>query len=389
MWRIFCRSLGLHLTWFVQSLIPGRHKGAPLGLRRLVFLLLLFPLLVAVQLVHWCCFLLDEVFFPGYRRTPVKSPVFVTGIPRSGTTFVHRTLAAHPEFTSFSTWEAVLAPTILQRKIIRGLAACDRRIGSPARKLVDVMILACSGDFNAIHEVALDAPEEDYLALLPAGSCFILLLAFPFSPWLKQTGMLDTMPPEPRAALCRFYKRLLQKHLYCAGPEKRLLSKNAAFGSWCGSLLACFPDAKFLLSVREPRSALSSQLSSLESARRLFATDPDGSQTAALFTEIFSHNYKALAEFFQTHPEHAGIVEQAELRRAPGECLEAALRQVEVPVEGSLLTALRTLTPGAPSQHRHTPDDYPLDVEAIEVCIKPSYDLILKARDRSISAKSS
>ncbi len=380
---VFLRSVGFYFLWLGQSLIPGKYHGAPLSLRRLLFLLLLYPLLLGLQLIHWFSFLVDECLFRGYRQVKVKDPLFVTGIPRSGTTFVHRTLAKDPQFTSFSTWEALLAPSVFERKIIRRLIQIDKILGSPGSKLLNLSIRKISGNFNNIHEIDLKAPEEDYLALLPAGGCFILLLAFPFSPWLQQIGMLDQMPSTARAQLLNFYQRLLQKHLYCSPTGQRLLSKNASFGSWAPYLAQQFPDAKFLLCVRNPHSALSSQLSSLTSARQLFGTDPDGSVTAKLFTEIFNHNYAGLAQFCeQTEQTTATVIDQETLKTKPDTLLREALQQLQIPISRQLDQKLSQLPSGTASNHQYSPKDFPLDEDKIEVCIKSSYELILASRKR-------
>ena len=106
-----------------------------------------------------------------------------------------------------------------------------------------------AGDFNEVHELDPTGPEEDYLWLLPTGSCFILLMAFPFSSWLKRTALLHEMPDTARGQLLEFYLRCIQRHLYCAPPGRRFLSKNAAFASWVAPLAARLPDARFVLCV--------------------------------------------------------------------------------------------------------------------------------------------
>ncbi|MGB0744741.1 MAG: sulfotransferase, partial [Opitutales bacterium] len=206
MLAVLLQSVIRQFGWWISSLWPGRHEGAPLGPQRLVFLLLLYPLFLFLQLVHWLGFLCDELIFTSYRKVKVSAPVFVLGIPRSGTTFLHRTLAAdRARFTSFSTWEAVLAPSITERKLLGSLRAADRALGSPLYKLVQKLLGSASGDFNEIHEVGLSAPEEDYLGLLPAASCFIMLLAFPYASQLRQLAQLDTMPEHERTRLLDFY----------------------------------------------------------------------------------------------------------------------------------------------------------------------------------------
>jgi len=384
MFEVFLRSVGLHLSWITRSFWPGKHSGAPLGVKRALLLIFGFPLYCGFQSLHWLGFLLDELFFRAYRQVEVTAPLFITGIPRSGTTFVHRTLATDTrQFTTVSTWEAILAPSVTERKFIRALSALDRATGAFGHRLLTRLIRSASGEFNDIHEVDPAAPEEDYLWLLPAGSCFILLLAFPFSPWLKQVGRLDTVPAHRRGPLLMFYKRCLQKHLYCAGSRKRLLSKNAAFASWAGSLSHLFPDAKFILCIREPKSALSSQLSSLASARSLFATDPGGTATTRLFTEIFSGNYTHLERFTKEQPPASvAVVDIGDLKAGPARTIGAALEQLAIPLSPELTSALSRLKANHQSRHQHSPETFDLKDNEIEVCLRPAYALMLQSPKR-------
>lgn len=353
---LFLRSLCRQLGWILNGLLPGRHAGAPLGARRLLFLLVICPLFLCYQLWHWACLFLDEVFFRGYRACVVEAPVFITGIPRSGTTFLHRTLASGSEqvFTTFTTWEAVLAPSVTERKLVWLLERIDHVAGSPAKRLLERLTARFAGDFNAIHAVDPGAPEEDYLCLLPAASCFILLLAFPYAPWLRSLAMFDTMAPGSQRELLLYYRRCLQRHLYCAPKGARLLSKNAAFGSWTGALRQAFPDARFILCVRTPERALSSQLSALRPARQLFATDPDGSLTARVFFGIFLHNYRQLAAFIATEREdQSAVVDLSDLAAAPAEVIREVIRRLDLPCSPGMERALAALRPAPGSNHHH------------------------------------
>ena len=77
-------------------------------------------------------FFLDGILFPGFRKTEVKAPLFIVGYPRSGTTFLHRLLGKDEEHVShMKTWELFLAPSIIQKKILKFLGDMDERLGSP------------------------------------------------------------------------------------------------------------------------------------------------------------------------------------------------------------------------------------------------------------------
>jgi len=380
---LFFESLVQHFGWWLAALWPGRHAGAPLSARRLLFLLLLYPAFLVLQLLHWLGLLCDELFFRGYRRVEVNAPVFILGIPRSGTTFLHRSLAAdRARFTSCTTWEALLAPSITERRLLRAAARIDRALGAPLQQLARRLCGSATSDFNTIHEVGLHAPEEDYLCLLPAGACFILLLAFPFAPRLRQLGQLDTLPARQREQLLQFYRSILQRQLYCH-PGRQLLSKNAAFASWAQALKTAFPDAKFLVCVREPGTALSSQLSSLAPARHSFGTDPDGTHTATLFTRLYAHGYASLDAFIRnTPPDQATLIAQSDLHAAPVATITAALDQVQLQRSTTLNQSLAKLQPGNKSAHQHDPKDFFLDPAKIAHSMQPHYESLLRSPNR-------
>lgn len=342
--QLFLESLNRYGRWYLLAFLPGRHAGAALTGRRLLFLVAL-PLFFAVQLVHWMCLALDELMFPGYRRTRITAPIFITGIPRSGTTYLHRALAADGEFCVFTTWEVLLAPSVLQRRCIQALAVVDRWLGSPGHRLLNTLFRRFGEGLDDIHPVSLSAPEEDYLLLLPAASCFFLLLAFPFDPWLSRLPTPKRLTKDSRQRLFAFYHGLLQRHLYGAPEPRRLLSKNAAFAGWPPYLLAQYPDARIIICARHPEAALASQIKALAPARAIFGTDATGEMTRALFTTLYHDFYRTIAGFLEVAPgTRVRLVIQEDMRADS----EAMLRNVRGFLLGSMGwdSASAATTPG-------------------------------------------
>jgi len=259
----------LQLAW--RSLWPFTNQGAGPYLRRLLIMVGFVPLFVSLQLIHWIGLLLDEILFRGYRQIEIREPVFVLGVPRSGTTHLHRVLAGDPQYTTFSTWECLFAPSVTERRIWMGLGWLDSHIGRPLHRLLSVLERRAFGGLEQVHAMGLRDPEEDYFTLMPVLACFILILPFPTDPYLWRMGTFDRdMPGDERARIMGFYRRCLQRHLYVHGREKRLLSKNAAFAPLAGSLRETFADARFIVCLRAPTETLPSQLSSLEPGVRFF-----------------------------------------------------------------------------------------------------------------------
>ena len=390
MLRLLARFLRIHCTCFFGSFSKRGRRVAPLGPRRLFFLFFLFPAGLVLQLVHWIGFLLDDLLFLRHRREPLERPLFITGLPRSGTTFVHRLLAEDRRtFSTFATWEVILAPSATEKVILRGLAGLDNLAGAPLRRLVRSSCRRFGGEFGEIHEVGPEAPEEDYLCLLPAAGCFLLALAFPSQKEFWQLADFSSLSDSLRRDLLQYYRRCLQAHQLVRAKGRPILSKNAAFASWVPALHNEFPDAAFLLCIRDPKKGLASQLSSIAPARTLFGADPDGLLAASEFPEVFTRGYQALSGQFRkeaTTPASFAVVDQEDLRENAGTCLREALRHLEIPVGSeSERTLARESRRGTPhqSRHRYRAGDFPVDMDAFLAEVRQSYEHLRAHRVRA------
>lgn len=260
------------LRLICQTFLPSPFPGFSLYVRRVAVLLLVLPVLGISQLINWLGLLLDELVFRSYRQVEIREPVFVLGVPRSGTTFMHRLLAAREDHTTFSTWECLFAPSVSQRYFWHGLARVDRLLGQPLGRLlrmIETRLLASTSD---VHPTGLFEPEEDYFTLMPLLSCFILVLPFPEAGWLWRMASFDRdLPEHERKAYMRWYRRCLQRHLHFHGSNKRLLSKNASFAGMVGSMVEHFPDCRIVICQRDRASVIKSQFRSLAAGMKIFA----------------------------------------------------------------------------------------------------------------------
>jgi len=255
------------------TLFPSRPAG-PRTARRLLALSLFVPAFLLLQCIHWIGLLLDDLLFRGYRAVEIREPVFVVGLPRSGTSFLQRVLAKDSErFTTLRLWELLLAPSISERKVWRGLGAVDRLLGQPAGRFLAWGARRGFGWMEAIHKVRFDDPEEDYFLLLPIFACFLLVVPFPYHPEIWRLAHFDELPPEDRQPVMTFYQRMIQRHLYVVGQDKQLLSKNPSFTPFIRSLREAFPDGRIVCCVRNPVAVAPSLLSSLRPGCRLFGYD--------------------------------------------------------------------------------------------------------------------
>ena len=309
---VFLDAMASYTSAWFTAFSPAGRRHAPLSVRRCL-VLLLFPLFLLVQLMHWVFLALDELLFPAYRHCRLRQPVFVLGVPRSGTTFLHRALAGDSRFTAPASWEVMVAPSVCQRRFVAWLARADAAVGSPLRRLLERVLRRLGSGMESVHPIGLDAAEEDYLALLPSAGCFFALLAFPHHRAFRDLAVIRELPPARRNRLLDHYHRLLQRHVYAHG-DAQLLSKNAAFATWAPFLAARYPDAVFLLCIREPAAALASQLTSVAGARALFASFPADPDLEALFADLYGEWWAALEAFARQQCPPPLVIEQEWLR---------------------------------------------------------------------------
>jgi hypothetical protein len=222
-----------------------------------------FSLLLLLSLwafVNTVCLALDRLFFPGYRKVRIESPVFIVGNARSGTTLFHRLLCGDEErFVYFRTWE-ILFPSLLQKKLILALVAVFRRSFPRSFERLVAWEERQLQTLKAMHPIGINKPEEDeFLLLIPFASATLTVL-FPYADRLTELADFDSRPAPVRKKIMQVYRECVARQLYLHGGGRTLVSKNPTFVSKLRSLAGEFPDAKFVYLIRNPFETIPSLL---------------------------------------------------------------------------------------------------------------------------------
>jgi hypothetical protein len=193
---------------------------------------------------------LDNLFFPSFRRTPVREPVFLLGHPRSGTTFVHRLLTQTREFTVFEFWE-ILCPSLTARLFVRPLV---RRI---VQRGGGTLMPKETGHLGALDQVE----EEELLYFHNWNTQFTSCLSpLAFSDWdFAELVHADRQAPRIRHSAMRLLRGCLQRQIYSTGLPRAVTKMNYS-AMRIASLAEEFPDAKFVYIVRSPLETIPSHL---------------------------------------------------------------------------------------------------------------------------------
>ncbi|BFM05820.1 sulfotransferase family protein [Halioxenophilus aromaticivorans] len=275
-----------------------RHLWAGLqwaSLRNVLMLVIGLPVVLLLLHLHWFFLLVDELVFAGYRRVVVSKPVFIVGVPRSGTTFLQRTLGDDSQFTTTTLQECLLTPAISQRYVARALGWFAAPLLGLGKRLLAGKRLRFSQKMDDVHPLGLDEAEEDFLLLLPVLGCFIQMVVFPQHAKTWRLGFFDEQISDwQKRAILGFYRALVQRHLYFHGQDKTYLAKNPSFTSMIGSLKEVFPDATIVACVRTPAQALPSQIRSLTPALELLGHDVYSAEFTQRITALLAHYYREI-----------------------------------------------------------------------------------------------
>jgi hypothetical protein len=197
---------------------------------------------------------------PAILEQPIARPIVILGLPRTGTTLLHRLLAADPRLRALQSWEA-LSPAPLA-----GHDERQRRIASAERAERSLRYMA--PDFFAVHPIDARGPEEDILLLDLAFRSTVpeSTMRVPgFASWLEEQDQLPAY---------RYHKRLLQVLSWQRAGQWVL--KTPHHLEWVDELVSVYPDALLVWTHRDPAEVVPSFCSMIAHGRGVFsdAIDP-------------------------------------------------------------------------------------------------------------------
>jgi hypothetical protein len=221
----------------------------------------------------------DRHRWPLISEEAIVAPIFILGLPRTGTTLLHALLAQdHEAFSAPATWEVMFPspPPSLGRK---------GRFQRAERMLLCFHLLA--PEFQKIHPVSADLPQE-CIAIMShtfMSDQFAAMYYVPtYESWLKRQDMRPVY---------EFHRQFLQ-HLQYGRSARRFVLKAPAHMPSVEALFATYPDALVVQMHREPLEILPSAASLTTALRSVFSDFVD---PAAIGTEMTKHWEEALDRF--------------------------------------------------------------------------------------------
>jgi Sulfotransferase family len=202
----------------------------------------------------------DSKRHPEIGAQEVPRPLFIVGLPRTGSTLLHHLLAQDPASRVAQAWEVMSPSPPPEARTYR----TDPRIAKAARQLA--WFDALTPDFKAIHPLGAQLALECIAIMSPTflASRFHTSYHVPtYQEWLERQDLRPAY---------RFHRRFLQQ-LQWRAPAQRWVLKAPAHLFGIRALLDVYPDAGVILTHRDPLEVVGSLASLTTALRGTFSDD--------------------------------------------------------------------------------------------------------------------
>jgi hypothetical protein len=280
-------------------------------------------------------------------QQPIRQPVFITGLPRSGTSFLHELLGRDPENLIVRCWETIYP---------YGHAKQSR--GKVNRQLA--MFARLAPEVHKLHPIVADSAQEctEITAHLFTSSRFDSTHRVPsYRSWLDLTDQTEAY---------RFHRRFLQHLQYRQGPGTWILKCPETLFA-LDAVRKVYPDARFIFLHRDPIDVLVSVAKLTEVLRRPFARHVDRREIGRQVRERWAEGAEILLEEMATGAarDHSVHIKFSDLVRDPFATIGSIYERLGLVLRPAFVREIhRALAAGAhdgPGRHNARLEDYGLD----------------------------
>jgi hypothetical protein len=290
---------------------------------------------------------------PRHADVRIDRPIFVTGLPRSGTTALHRLLTADPGHQGLELWLAEMPQPRPSR---------DSWDANPVFQAIQAGYQQHHvehPEFMGVHYIAADTVEECWQLLrqtLRSVSYECLAHLPTYSGWLQ--GQDWTGP-------FRRHRRNLQM-IGLNEPGKRWVLKNPSHLFSLDAIMAVYPDALIIQTHRAPRTSVGSMCSLAAHATEGWSNTFRGPVIGAGQLELWA---RGLAEFAAAraryNPAQFLDVDYADFTADPVATVESVYAHFGLPCSDDAAAAVRALHAAAGAgdarpSHRYSLADFGL-----------------------------
>ena len=294
--------------------------------------------------------------YPDCLKVPLKRPLVITGIPRTGTTALHQLLSLDPQFQGLEHW---LTDTPMPR---------------PKREywLANPHFQATQAGLDAFFNSAPEMRVAHLITAHDVDECLeVLKLSFVsnrFSSGWNVPSYAAWHARQDERPAYRYYANVLR--LIGWGDERPWLLKNPGHIAQLGILFDTFPDACVVQTHRSPVETLPSLCSVLAMSRRVL--EGDAVDVAAIGPREMQYWSTAVRKAMLTRAQHARQVfdvDHRKLRAEPLSVVRDIYAHFELTLDADTERTMRAWVAANPStrngKHQYSLDHFQLDANEI------------------------
>jgi hypothetical protein len=296
---------------------------------------------------------------PDYAKAVLDRPVFVTGLPRTGTTALHRLLTADPAHQGLEVWLAEAPQPRPPRETWPANPAFAYIQAGYEKHHIS------HPEFMGVHFMAADQVEECWQLLRQSmrSISYECLAYLPtYSSWLNEQDWTGAY---------RRHRRNLQL-IGLPDAGRRWVLKNPSHLFALDALLAVYPDALVIQTHRAPRTAIASVCSLAAQASDGWSTTFTGATIGRDQLELWARGLETFTAARARHdPAQFYDVGYDDFTADPLGTVEAAYGYFGLPLTGAAADAMRLLvTQSAAGEarpaHRYALADFGLTGEQVD-----------------------
>ncbi|WP_345497720.1 sulfotransferase family protein [Nocardia callitridis] len=297
--------------------------------------------------------------FPEHAEVAIERPIFVTGLPRSGTTALHRLLNADPAHQGLEMWLTEMPQPRPPRESWADDPVYQRIEAGFAQHHVD------HPEFMGVHHISADQVEECW-QLLRQSAMSVSYECLGYLP-----GYSEWLRTQDWTGAYRRHRRNLQL-IGLPDKQRRWVLKNPSHLFALDAIFEVYPDALIVQLHRDPRTIIASVCSLNEQASDGWSTEFKGEVVGSTQLDLWARGADRFLEDRKRHnPNQFCDVYYDDFVTNPIGTTASIYEHFGLPLSNkavATMTALHAESTGGAARptHRYSLADFGLSAEQVD-----------------------
>ncbi len=293
---------------------------------------------------------------PDILNVEIVKPVFMVGLPRTGSTIMHDLLARDPANRVPMTWEChIMSPPAEAATCETDprIALCEQHFERTSRALIP--------EFQALHEMGARLAQECLMLNAFDFKSIIFANQFRIPSYQRWVENAD------QTSLYRTHKRQLQ-YMQWHNPRERWVLKSTGYHWGLEAICRLYPDARIVMTHRDPLKIIPSHCSLVSMACSMGSEAVDRNEIGQMWSKSWEEAMRRGVVFRESDlPAARGAFDMhfAGIMKDPIGMAQKIYGHFGIPMTDEALRRMRTFIAGNPRDrhgtHRYTLEQFGLD----------------------------